>query len=154
MQAPEKIQPRGLGDYLSVMSKSVFQSGISWRVVEAKWTGIREAFRDFDPAALQALTASDLEALEKDHRVIRNRRKIEAILENARTMRELEEHFGSFQAYLRSHGGFEQTAADLRKRFRFLGDVGAYDFLYVVGENVPSHEAWLARGRTARGAGR
>jgi hypothetical protein len=32
----------------------------------------------------------------------------------------------------------------MRKRFRFLGETGAYYFLYVVGEDVPSHEDWMA----------
>ena len=43
--APEKINPKSLGDYLEVMSKAIFQAGISWRVVESKWPGIREAFQ-------------------------------------------------------------------------------------------------------------
>ena len=33
---PEQIKPTSLNDYLEVMSKAVFQSGMSWRVVEAK----------------------------------------------------------------------------------------------------------------------
>ena len=38
--------------------------------------------------------------------------------------------------------------ADLRKRFKFLGEMGAFYFLYVVGEEVPSYEDWCAsRGR-------
>ena len=41
--APERIDPQTLGDYLEVMSKLVFQSGISYRVVDSKWQGIREA---------------------------------------------------------------------------------------------------------------
>ena len=45
MHAPERIEPAGLADYLEVMSKSVFQPGMSWKVVAAKWPGIREAFR-------------------------------------------------------------------------------------------------------------
>ena len=44
MEPPEKIRPRGLGDYLEVMSKAVFQPGMSWKVVDAKWPGTREAF--------------------------------------------------------------------------------------------------------------
>ena len=48
MKPPEKIQPKTLGDYLDVMSKSVFQSGMSWKVVEAKWDGTRDAFMGFD----------------------------------------------------------------------------------------------------------
>ncbi len=154
MQAPEKIQPRSLADYLEVMSKSVFQAGMSWKVVEAKWPGIREAFRGFDPAAVVALTPDDLDALTKDTRVIRNRRKIEAIVHNAREMLEREKAHGSFRGYLRSHGGFEGTVADLRKRFKFLGDTGCYHFLWVVNEDVPAYEDWCAsRGRTPQTAG-
>ena len=60
---------------------------------------------------------------------------------------ELDERFGGFRDYLRSHGDFDATAADLRKRFRFLGEFGTYYFLYVVGEEVPPHEEWArARG--------
>ena len=44
--APEQITPQVLGDYLDAMSKSVFQSGMSWRVVKAKWPGTREAFHN------------------------------------------------------------------------------------------------------------
>ena len=137
MEAPEKIQPRSLADYLEVMTKSVFQSGISWKVVEAKWPGIRDAFREFDPEAIAQLSPADLDELVADSRVIRNRRKIEATVENARRMLQLEEQHEGFQSYLRSHSGFEQTAADLRKQFRFVGDIGAFHFLYVVGEDVP-----------------
>ena len=148
-RAPEKIQPRTLADYLEVMSKAVFQTGISWRVVEYKWPGIREAFRNFDPSAIVALTPDELDHLAADPRVIRNRRKIEAIVENANSMLELERRHGAFRSYLRSHGGFEGTVADLRKRFKFLGDMSSYYFLWVVDEEVPSYEDWCAsRGRT------
>ena len=166
MQAPEKINPRSLADYLEVMSKAVFQTGISWRVVDNKWPSIREAFRGFDPIAIATITPQGLDDLTNDKRVIRNRRKLEAIIDNARQMLELEERHGSpstglrrersaersgqgFRDYLRSHDGFEGTVADLRKRFRFLGEMGAFYFLYVVGEDVPSYEDWCAsRGRT------
>ena len=50
--APPQIKPKRLGDYLEVMSKAVFQSGMSWRVVNNKWDGIRDAFRDFDAEAV------------------------------------------------------------------------------------------------------
>ena len=148
MQAPERIEPQGSADYLEVMSRSVFQAGISWKVVGHKWPGTKAAFRGFDPQAIAAFTERDLDELTSDTRIIRNRRKIEAIVLNAVKMLELEKRHGSFRAYLRSHGGFEQTVADLRKQFRFLGDMGAYHFLYVVGEEVPSYHEWCAsRGR-------
>ena len=154
MQAPEKIDPGSLADYLEVMSKSVFKTGISWKVVEAKWPEIRQAFRGFEPAVLADLTENDLDELTNDRRVIRNRRKLEAIVENARRMVDLAEHHGSFRTCLRSHGGFEPTVKDLRKQFRFLGDSGAYHFLWVVNEEVPSYEDWCtSRGRTPQTAG-
>lgn len=146
--APPRIEPKRLGDYLEVMSKAVFQTGMSWKVVDNKWPSIREAFRGFDADTVAALTPDDLDALSKDERVIRNRRKLEAIVSNAARMLELEREHGTFRDYLRSHGGFEATVADLRKQFKFLGDTGAYVFLYIVGEQVPPHEEWMAsRGR-------
>ena len=84
MQAAERTDPGSLADYLEVMSKSVFQAGMSWRVVEAKWPEIRQAFRGFDPAVVADLTEKDLDELTNDQRVIRNRRKLEAIVVNAR----------------------------------------------------------------------
>jgi hypothetical protein len=145
MEAPKQIKPKGPADYLEVMTKTVFQSGISWRVIEAKWDGFREAFLGFDPERIAELDPPDIDRLAQDTRIVRNRRKIEATVANAQTMLDLGEKFGSFKKYLRSHGGFEETAADLRKRFKFVGDLGAYYFLYVVGEPVPPHEEWMAR---------
>ena len=146
MQGPAKIAPQGLADYLEILTKVVFQSGISWRVVEAKWPDIKAALHNFDPATLADLTPDELDALAQDRRVIRNRRKLQAISSNANQMMDLEEAHGGFQKYLRSHGTFEATAADLRKKFKFVGEHGAYYFLHVVGEQVPDYETWcLAR---------
>lgn len=151
--APQQIQPNSLGDYLEVMSKAIFQTGISWQVVNNKWPGIREAFHNFDHRAVASFTEDNLAELCQDTRVIRNRRKIEAIIDNARLMLDLEEEHAGFQSYLRSHGDFEACVADLRKRFKFLGDTGAFYFLYVVGEQVPDYEDWCAsRGRQPMGA--
>jgi 3-methyladenine DNA glycosylase Tag len=57
-------------------------------------------------------------------------------------MLELDEEHKGFKRYLRSHADFESTAKDLRKRFKFVGDSGAYRFLWIVGEKVPSHHDW------------
>ena len=140
MEGPAKIRPKSLADYLEVMSKSVFQAGISWKVVESKWPGIKEAFRDFDPVAISKLTADEINELAQDKRIIRNHRKIEAIVGNARRMLELDRSHGSFVKYLRSFNSFDELTKDLRKQFKFLGDMGAYHFLWVVNEKVPSWE--------------
>jgi len=145
MQAPTQIRPDGPADYLDVLTRAVFQSGMSWRVVEAKWNGFREAFAGFDPATVAAFTDDDVERLAADTRIIRNRRKIEATITNAQAMLALDDQPGGFVGWLRSHDDFDATVAALRGEFRFLGDMGAYYFLYVVGEDVPTHEEWTSK---------
>ena len=147
MQAPKQIDPQSPGDYLEVMSRAVFQTGMAWSVVESKWPDIRAAMRDFDAEAVAGLGAADIDQLAQDPRVIRNRRKLEAIVGNARRLLELSGEHGTFRDYLRSHGDFAQTVKELRKDFKFLGDTGSYYFLYVVGEQVPPHEEWMASRR-------
>ena len=143
MQAPQQIEPSGLADYLEVLTKAVFQSGMSWRVVEAKWDGFRQAFAGFDPAAVAGYTDDDVERLVTDTRIIRNRRKIEATITNAEAMLALDGRPGGFVGWLCSPPDFDAAVAALRGEFRFVGDMGAYYFLYVVGEKVPTHEEWM-----------
>jgi 3-methyladenine DNA glycosylase Tag len=146
--SPEQIEPKRLGDYLEVMTKAVFQSGMSWSVVNAKWDGFRAAFDGFDAERVAEYTPEDVDRLTADKRIIRNARKIEATVRNAQTMCELAAEYGDFRTYLRSHDGFEPTVKDLRNRFSFMGDFGAYYFLYVVGEEVPDyHEFRASRGQ-------
>jgi DNA-3-methyladenine glycosylase I len=143
MQAPQQFTPTGLADYFDVLTKAVFQSGLSWQVVEAKWPGFRDAFAGFDPAKVAAFGDDDIERLAADTRIVRNRKKIEATVTNAQRMVELDGEDGGFTGWLRSRGGFEETVAALRSEFRFMGDMGGYFFLYVVGEPVPAHEEWM-----------
>ena len=91
------------------MSKAAFQAGISWRVVESKWPGIKEAFHGFDAERVAGMTEPEIETLTQDTRVIRNRRKLEAGVSNTNRMVELAETHGSFQNYLRSHVDFQAT---------------------------------------------
>jgi len=152
---PEQIRPKSLADYLDALSKIAFQVGLSWRVIDAKWDDIRRAFHGFDPERVARMTPRSVDKLLADERVVRSRSKIEATIANAETMLELDEEHRGFKRYLRSHDDFEATAKDLRKRFKFLGDHGAYRFLWIVGEQVPPWEEWAkSRGLTARGGRR
>ena len=87
MEAPEQITPTKLGDYLEVLSKAVFESGMSWKIVESKWPGFQAAFKGFDPEAIASFTPDDIDRLTNDTRIIRNRKKIEATIHNAATRR-------------------------------------------------------------------
>ena len=149
-EAPKQIVPKTLGDYLEIQTKSVFQSGISWKVVDSKWPTIREAFHDFQIGAVASMDAMAVDAPADDKRVIRNRRKLQAITDNARRMIELDEEYGTFQKYLRSHDSFWDLVKDLRKNFKFLGEMGCYYWLYVVGEDVPDHEVFEAERTPAK----
>lgn len=142
--APPQVTPKRLADYLEAMSKSVMQTGISWTVVDKKWPGLREAFLGFDPQRLLALSEREVEALLTDTRIIRNRVKVNAILHNAARMLELEQQHGTFRKYLRSKPDYWDRAKMLGKDFKFMGDMGAFHFLYVVKEQVPSYDEWRA----------
>jgi 3-methyladenine DNA glycosylase Tag len=140
---PPVKKPHSLAGYLEALSRPVFQAGMSWRVIDTKWDGIREAFAGFDPQTVADLGAADVERLLRDHRIIRSTPKIESTVDNAQAMIELNAEYKGFRRYLRSHAGFEPTVADLKRQFRLIGDSGAYYFLYVVGEDVPPHEKWF-----------
>jgi hypothetical protein len=88
-----------------------------------------------------------IERLLDDPRVVRSKAKIEATVDNAQAMIELDAEYKGFRKYLRSHGGFEPTVADLKRQFRFIGDSGAYYFLYVVGEQVPARDGRFGQRR-------
>lgn len=144
LEAPAQISPKSPGDYLEIMSKVVFQSGMSYKIVESKWSGIYQAFHGFDADKVAGMTPGDIDQLAQDTSVIRNRRKLEAAVNNAQRLLELDSEFGGFQTYLRSHENFPSLVKDLRKQFKFLGEMGCYYYLYVVGEEVPPHEEWQA----------
>src|SRR5581483_10348647 len=100
------------------MSKAVFQTGMTWRVVDAKWPGIREALHQFDPNTVAGFGPDIINELVQDTRVVRNRRKLEAITENARTLLELDTEPGGFAGWLHAQGDFAATSKALQKRFR------------------------------------
>lgn len=142
---PEKIVPQSINDYLEIMSKSVFQSGMSWKVIDKKWPETREAFQGFDITTIADFDEKDIEDLMQNTRVVRNFRKLNAIVFNAQRMLELEKEHGSFQKYLRSHGDFDATLNAIRKDFKFMGPSGIYAFLYIVGEEVIPHDEFEKR---------
>jgi DNA-3-methyladenine glycosylase I len=77
-----------------------FQSGLSWRIVLAKRPAFREVFAGFDAEAVARFGPQDVDRLMGDARIIRNRRKIEAVVTNARLLLELD---GTYPALLWSH---------------------------------------------------
>lgn len=76
------------------------QAGLSWLTILRRREAYRRAFAGFDPAVVAVFGKSDVERLLADPGLIRNRRKIEAAVGNARAFVAVQEEFGSFDAYI------------------------------------------------------
>ncbi len=142
MAIPERFEPASLADYLRVLSRAVFQAGLSWKLIESKWDAYERLFDRFEPTLVAAYDDMDVERIVTDGGVVRTRKKIAATIENAKTMLALEREHGSFRAYLRAFPEYGALAADLKTRFKFVGDLSAYYFAFRVGERVPRFEEW------------
>jgi DNA-3-methyladenine glycosylase I len=172
---PEKIRcPWCLGDELYVKyhdrewgrpqksSKKLFealildgaQAGLSWITILRRREGYREAFDRMDPEKMASYGERDVGRLMADSRVIRNRRKIESAITNARAYLTLSEKEGSFSKWLWSWVDgepivnrwknlkeippstdlSERISKDLKKRgFSFVGPTIIYAFLQAEG---------------------
>ena len=97
------------------------QAGLSWWTILRKREGYRRAFADFDPAQGRALRRSRGERLMQDAGIVRNRQKIEAAIGNARGFLEIQEEFGSFDAYVWPFVGGEP----IMNRWRVQSDIPA-----------------------------
>jgi 3-methyladenine DNA glycosylase Tag len=127
----EKFRDQAPNDpafFLEHLSRPVFEAGI-WEAVQGKWDGIREAFHGFDPAQVAAMTPAEIAATENDPRVIRNKAKILATVQNAREVLAVLDAYGSIRAYLASFPDAHAASADMRRRFKFLGDTGVWRLL-------------------------
>jgi len=142
MAIPERSEPASLAEYLTVLSRAVFQAGLSWKLIEAKWDAYERLFEGFEPTLVAAYGEFDVERIMTDGGVVRTRKKIVATIENAKTMLALERERGSFRGYLRAFSEYDALAADLKTRFKFVGDLSAYYFAFRVGERVPRFEEW------------
>lgn len=131
------------------------QAGLAWITVLRKREGYREAFHNFDVEKVAAMTEEDVERLMKFDGIVKNRRKIQSAISNARLFIEIQRKFGSFFNYLRSffHGDFpvvnqpttmadipvtspesDAIAKDMKERgFKFFGSTICYAHLQATG---------------------
>ena len=141
-EIPPRQRPADDNGYFEQLSKSIFQAGFSWRVIRDKWPNFERAFDAFDIATVAGYGEPDIERLANDKGIVRNRRKIQATIQNARLMWDLIQEHGSFYAYLRSLDELEYAGRreELSKRFANLGPTGVFTFLWCVDEAVPRWE--------------
>jgi DNA-3-methyladenine glycosylase I len=124
-----------------------FENGLSWATVFDKRDNFRKAFQGFNPTTVAAMTPDDVERLMADASIVRNRRKIEATLHNARVLSTCSLWQLAWQCQPREHhrlrswadGRMEspesrQLSAALRQAgFRLVGPVVAHSFIQTVG---------------------
>lgn len=131
-----------------------FQAGLSWQTILNKRENFREAFENFDIERVAKFNESKIEDLMANKGIVRNKLKIIATINNARIVKEVQQEFGSFDAYIWSFTGgttktnsfseMEQIPAssiesdemskDLKKRgFKFVGTTICYAFMQASG---------------------
>jgi len=123
--------------WLSAMTKSVFQAGFNWKVVENKWPGAEEAFLGFDPQRIAGWSDDDLDLLMKDTRIIRQWRKLKATRHNAQFLVDLAQEHGSAARFFADYPStdFVGLLAAMKQRGAWLGGTTAQYFLRGMGRD-------------------
>jgi len=130
------------------------QAGLSWITILKRRHHYRRVFKNYHLPTLAAFSAEDIDAAMRDTGIIRNRKKVESVVNNAACFQQVQAEFGSFDAYVWSYvnGGTVQSnfasnndvpaqtdvsqklAKDLKKRgFKFVGPIGMYAFMQSIG---------------------
>ncbi len=130
------------------------QAGLSWSTILQKRENFRKALDNFDYHKIAKYSEEKVENLMNDEGIIRNRRKIEAFISNAKVFLNVQKTFGSFDNYIwkfvnheRIDNKFkdlselpskneisEQMSKDLKKRgFKFVGPAICYAFMQAIG---------------------
>ncbi|MFX1386622.1 MAG: DNA-3-methyladenine glycosylase I [Promethearchaeota archaeon] len=130
------------------------QAGLSWSTILKKRENFRVAFDYFDYNKIAKYNEQKVEQLMNNEGIIRNRRKIEATIANAKALLKVKKEFGSFDKYIWQFVNYktldnkfkelselpskteqsEQMSKDLKKRgFKFVGPTICYAFMQAVG---------------------
>lgn len=121
----------------------IFQAGLSWLIVLKKRPALRAAFAGFAPDRVAAFQGADVERLLADPNIIRNRRKIAAVIENARRWRVLVVEHGSVAAWLAAQPVQDKAAwvKLFKATFVFMGGEVVGEFLMSIGLLPGAHRA-------------
>ncbi|NJI14200.1 DNA-3-methyladenine glycosylase I [Staphylococcus agnetis] len=129
-------------------------AGLSWLTILKKKDDYRKAFHDFDPYKIAQMTQNDIDMLMTFPNIIHNRKKLEAIVSQAKGYIKIEQEHGSFSDFLWSYVNhtpidFKYQTADERitvndtaKKlskdlkhygFKFIGPVTIFSFMEACG---------------------
>lgn len=140
--------------HFEYISLEVMQCGLNWNMMLQKREIFRKCFAGFDYVQIAEFTEQDIERILNEEGMIRSRRKIEAIIGNAKAYLKIIGEFGSFDKYIWAFSGNEslvylkhhrgqwearnelsdRVSKDLKKRgFKYLGSVTVFSHLQACG---------------------
>jgi 3-methyladenine DNA glycosylase Tag len=98
--SPQQLRDVRDDRWLSAIARSLFEAGFNWKIIEAKWSGFEEAFAGFQVDRLAFWHDDDMDRLLADKRIVRNGAKIDAVIQNARMLRDIAAGHGSVAAFV------------------------------------------------------
>jgi DNA-3-methyladenine glycosylase I len=118
------------------------QAGLNWEIILRKEPAFRKAFSDYNVKKIAAYNDKDRNRLMNDEGIIRNRLKINAAIENAKVILELQKEYGSFSKWLEHHHPL--TLAEwvklFKKTFKFTGGEIVNEFMMSIGFLPGTHD--------------
>lgn len=117
------------------------QAGLSWETILKKEDSFRKAYSNFSIEQIASYTENDRERLLNDAGIIRNKLKVNAAIENAKTIVELQKEYGSFEKWLEHHHpkSKEEWVKLFKKHFKFTGGEIVNEFLMSIGYLPGAH---------------
>jgi DNA-3-methyladenine glycosylase I len=117
------------------------QAGLSWETILKKEKTFRTAYDDFNIVKVASYTEKDRERLLADSGIIRNRLKVNAAIENAKTIMGLQKEHGSFKKWLEHHHPKtkEEWVKLFKRTFKFTGGEIVNEFLLSIGYLEGAH---------------
>lgn len=140
---PRVIPAPTLDDHLEVMTRAIFQAGLSWAFIDSRWDAFRAAFEGFAVRVVATYGEGEIDRLMETDGIVHSRAKIAGTIANARALAALALEFGDVAAYARSFPDYAALYADAKKRFAYLGDLSCYYWLFRTGLPVPTFEEWI-----------
>jgi len=119
------------------------QAGLSWETILKKKDNFFKAFDNFDIEKVSRYTEKKIEKLLSDAGIIRNRLKINAAIENAKRVTQLQKESGSFKNWIEQHYPLtkDEWVKLFRKTFRFTGGEIVNEFLMSIGYLPGAHSS-------------
>lgn len=141
-----------------------FQAGLSWECVLNKRESFKEALDNFDIDKICTYDTKKIDELMTNEKIIRNKLKIKATINNAKIFKKIQQEYGTFHNYLKTFTNDEikyetdkttneisdKLSEDLIKRgMKFVGSTIIYSYLQAIGI-INSHEEGCYKHQTKK----